>query len=384
MRMPPRPPSLPPSPVSSPLSASHPLPSPRPAGPRRGGSSPHVDALEGRRLLSAASARLSGGTLSVRGAGNIANVISVSVVPATGAGEPQVAVNINGAQQLFSLARIRSVSIVGGSGVTNQISTDVLVNTRVVGGSRADDITVPGRNATVLGSAGNDRLVATPLSGGTGPGVLFFGGAGDDTLVGGNAVDTLRGDAGNDSITAGDGSNFIDAGSGNDIVTAGAGSSTVYLRAGNDSFSAGGGSSTVYGGAGNDTITAGDDSTTGRNLFKGESGDDSLVGGGGNDRLNGGSGNDTLRGGAGNDTLNGLSGNDVIDGGSGSNFIYGYSGRDTLTASPGSDEERNRYFILSRTKTVFDPAARTGIDTVTRYAPRNNNGFDLGGFIPFL
>jgi len=91
--------------------------------------------------------------------------------------------------------------------------------------------------------------------------VRFFGGAGNDTIVGGSGDDEIHGDGGNDSLTGG---------------------------AGDD---------TLIGDAGNDTLFGGDDD----DLLLGGLGRDTLEGNAGEDVLNGQWDDDTLKGGAGDD-----------------------------------------------------------------------------------
>ena len=73
------------------------------------------------------------------------------------------------------------------------------------------------------------------------------GGAGNDTITGGNGNDTLLGGAGNDVINGGDGNDFIDGNAGAD---------TAFMGGGNDVFlwDPGDGSDRVDGGAGFDTM----------------------------------------------------------------------------------------------------------------------------------
>lgn len=100
---------------------------------------------------------------------------------------------------------------------------------------------------------------------------VLFGGAGNDTLVGGDAQTLLIGGTGNDSIEGGASHDYIDLlGGGNNLVNG-------MLR-----------SDTIIGGAGDDVI-------------RGGKGFDSLVGGAGNDTLYAGLGQDTLTGGDGAD-----------------------------------------------------------------------------------
>ncbi len=143
--------------------------------------------------------------------------------------------------------------------------------------------TIVSAAATVVGTAGNDVIVAT----GTVGQVI--------RSAGGN--DIICGSAGPDRIFAGDGNDTVLAGNGDDVVDAGTG---------NDNVDAGVGRDNVAGGAGDDVINAG-------------SGNDRVTGDAGNDRIAGKEGLDTLIGGSGNDVLDGGSSPDVIDPGSGSN-----------------------------------------------------------------
>ena len=134
------------------------------------------------------------------------------------------------------------------------------------GGTRVP--TCMGHKATIIGTAGKDRLTGTKRA---------------DVIVGLGGNDTIKGLGGNDIICAGDGNDTVAAGDGNDRVDAGNG---------NDH---------VDGGNGNDTLA-------------GANGNDRLGGGNGKDRLAGGNGNDVLDGGAGNDTLLGQAGKDKLTG----------------------------------------------------------------------
>jgi Ca2+-binding RTX toxin-like protein len=72
-------------------------------------------------------------------------------------------------------------------------------------------------------------------------------GAGDDTLIGGNAEDRMRGQLGKDTLYGNDGNDSLFGGDGNDTLSGGAGNDTLNGGAGNDTI--------VYAkGDGNDTI----------------------------------------------------------------------------------------------------------------------------------
>jgi len=124
---------------------------------------------------------------------------------------------------------------------------------------------------------GNDTIIASNLS----IGVTIQGGAGDDSVVGSNAGDLLRGGPGDDTLFG----NF--------------GPDSLY---GDDGFDA------LGGGKGFDLINGGPQGDT----SVGGLGNDTLQGGKGLDELDGGDGNDELVGGLGNDTLIGNLGDDLL------------------------------------------------------------------------
>ncbi|MEL7098212.1 MAG: calcium-binding protein [Pseudomonadota bacterium] len=108
------------------------------------------------------------------------------------------------------------------------------------------------------------------------------GGAGNDTLFGGNLGDNLLG------------------GDDNDLIAGRAGDDTLFGGRGND---------TINGGSGNDELRG----VLGQNVMNGENGNDVLFGGVEADRIFGGSGDDTLRAGTGADLLRGDAGADVFE-----------------------------------------------------------------------
>ena len=130
-------------------------------------------------------------------------------------------------------------------------------------------------------------------------GRIFFGNAGNDTLIGGAGNDTLAG------------------GRDNDVLIGNGGNNLLFGNLGDDTISAGLGNDTIFGGQGNDV------------LF-GNAGDDFLSGDLGDDTLNGISGRNTLVGGGGNNVLNGGDGDDWLIGGPGANDMRGNGGRNTF------------------------------------------------------
>jgi Ca2+-binding RTX toxin-like protein len=146
----------------------------------------------------------------------------------------------------------------------------------------------------INGFAGNDTIKITDLYDPVRgwllvPPAVIHGGDGNDTILGGNAGDTIYGDAGDDYIVGGWGNDSLDGGDGNDTI-------------------------------------------------KGMAGKDTLMGGNGNDLLKGGGGADRIYGGAGNDTLDGGLGANYLDGGAGNDVLYARNGRqDTIIGGTGTN-----------------------------------------------
>ncbi len=171
-----------------------------------------------------------------------------------------------------------------------------------------------GRQATIRGTRGNDRLVGT---------------SGPDVIVGFGGEDQISGGGGNDLICAyanNQGASVIYGGAGNDRIAAGSGNDTIRGGAGNDLILGGGGDDRLFGDAGNDLVSGG----AGNDAIRGGIGDDRLHGKVGNDRLWGGPGQDRLFGGDGNDVLFGGRGWDILGGGPGQDRLNGGPGRNSL------------------------------------------------------
>jgi arylsulfatase A-like enzyme len=126
-----------------------------------------------------------------------------------------------------------------------------------VTGSSGDDILIGPvyAGAVFEGGAGNDLLVAASQRRNDHHG--FYGGAGNDTLKGGNGRDTLDGGPGDDLIYGGNGFNTIYGGPGNDRIFDGEHSSTIHTGPGRNEVSSGAGSDTFYVGPGENRITGG-------------------------------------------------------------------------------------------------------------------------------
>lgn len=228
------------------------------------------------------------------------------------------------------------------------------------------DVLVGVEQVKLTGGSGNDvmdaNLFTRPL------GVVFDGGAGNDTLIGSRNNDVLKGGIGDDTLTGGAGNDNIDGGAGFDTLVE-SGNADFTLTTGTltkvigsvtefDTF-IGIEAVQLTGGSSANTIDA--SAYTGRAILNGGSGNDTLTGGTGNDTLNGGTGNDTLNGGAGNDELIGDTGNDSLTGGAGNDTLTGGRGNDTLTGGSGSDR-----FVFD-TNSRFS-ASIIGKDTITDFS----------------
>lgn len=143
-------------------------------------------------------------------------------------------------------------------------------------------------------------------------GVTVEGGAGNDSLVGTEAADSIDGGADADTIYGGDGA---------DTVTGGTGNDSIHGNDGGDDLSGGEGSDSLYGEVGNDLVDGG----IGDDTIEGNEGDDTLIGGAGNDWLRGSFDNDALYGGTGDDYLWGGFGDDTF-------HIENGFGNDTIDA----------------------------------------------------
>jgi Ca2+-binding RTX toxin-like protein len=164
----------------------------------------------------------------------------------------------------------------------------------------AGDDTIDGTAAaeTIFALAGDDTV---------------NGRGGDDRLLGGTGDDTLNGNVGNDALIGGAGADALNGGRGVDRVQYSDSSAglTVDLQnaTNNTGIAAGDSYSSVenlYGSNFNDRLFGDAAANTiwgadGNDVLNGRAGDDRLLGGDGNDILIGGSGADTLKGGAGRD-----------------------------------------------------------------------------------
>ncbi|OQW63987.1 MAG: hypothetical protein A4S17_00305 [Proteobacteria bacterium HN_bin10] len=183
---------------------------------------------------------------------------------------------------------------------------------------------------------------------------LIDGGAGDDTIRGGDLGNDLLGGDGNDTLIGGALDDWQFGGDGNDRLFAGNVTDTNFSDTATDAASeaARDAAVTVDGGNGD--------------YLDGGAGDDSIYGGRGSDWLNGGAGVDSLRAGDGGDVLDGGEGDDR--GANGEAFLLGGAGSDQYV-----------FYFGAGNDVIFDasdPAAIAGANLYTintRYASLGTN-----------
>ena len=250
------------------------------------------------------------GDLHVHGTGAADHVIVERV-------RGNVFVNVNGDVRKFAAADVRYLSI-NGLGGDDDVDNNTDIPAHIHGGDGADTVWGGTANDTIRGEGGNDVL-----HGGDGADAAF-GGTGDDVLRGGDGNDALEGDAGEDVLLGG---------SGDDVVRGGRAIDVMHGDAGNDVLEGGVAGGHFVGGDGNDTLRGGDD----EDYFEGGAGNDHVFGGDGADALYAQRGDDQLVGGGGADRFYGEDGNDSLDGGDGDDYFEGGAGHDALTGGGGVD-----------------------------------------------
>ena len=191
------------------------------------------------------------------------------------------------------------------------------------------------RSISVDAGPGDDVVNAYAVATRVGNQITLAGGAGADTLVGGDAGELILGGAGDDQIYAYAGENAVDGGEGNDVIHAEEGGAQFGFFTGSQALLGGPGDDLIYGGSvgGGASIGGGE----GNDTLLGGSLEDSLIGGGGRDLLLGNGGRDRLDGGVGSDKLYGGEGADSLLGGGGSDLLFGGNGQDWLNGAGGAD-----------------------------------------------
>lgn len=285
-------------------------------------------------------------------------------------------------------------------------------NVEVVPSGRAHEVDPCwGRLPTIVGTAGDDRIEATPEA----DTIVALGG--DDHITGMRRGDVLCAGDGHDVVEDVDGAGPLLMGDGDDVVRAGD-VSEVRLGPGDDRFSAVDSFFVVDPGLGNDVVVAlqtdrteaaslpcvdlrsaplplqvdltagtargeGTDRLRGFHcvltgkygdvvlgtaerdrLYLGE-GADLARAGGGDDFISGEHGNDRIVAGDGDDLVYGEEGNDRLHGGAGDDTLSGWSGADFIEGGPGDDD---MYAGLS-----CETAVRTCLPTIDA-APNDLRG----------
>ncbi|MEM8592072.1 MAG: calcium-binding protein [Pseudomonadota bacterium] len=160
-----------------------------------------------------------------------------------------------------------------------------------------------------------------------------FGSRHNDTLIGDDDANFLRGKLGNDRLEGGGGDDRLEGGTGNDELLGGHGSDRLNGGLGHDILNGGDGIDTaVY----RDATSGAAINTRNGQMLGSAQGDtlidiENLVGTNFGDSLITGDGNNKLFGLDGNDFLDGGSGDDTLEGGAGGDFLHGSVGIDTAS-----------------------------------------------------
>lgn len=237
--------------------------------------------------------------------------------------------------RLFGAASVRSIQFIGGTAADTFTAVTARVPVTAMGNDGNDNLTGGLSACTIDGGAGNDTLRGGNWGsyyGQSGDDIITTG-PGNDFIEGGPGNDTIRSGAGNDEIYGGLDDDFIDSGDNNDRVLGGDGNDTILGGAGNDRLEGNGDHDTINGQAGNDTILGG----IGNDILLGDAGTDTVYGGLGNDTISGGAEADILEGESDNDTINGDAGDDTIRGGAGNDTLRGNDDKDSIFGEDGVD-----------------------------------------------
>ena len=299
----------------------------------------------------------------------------------------------------------------------------------VIAGAGADTVTLGDGANIVLGDEGSVGFAAgvmvsaqslDPAEGGDDR--ITFG-AGNNILIGGNGIDTIRGGDGNNTLLGdngivtddatgalfqiratdpqygsdnrfilGNGSNIVIGGNGGNTIVTGDGANLIAAgRAeldetagvltgfgtadptypnGNTTITAGDGNNVIIGGTGADTIKAG----KGRNIVLGDDGSLSYAGGvltgiqtqdpglGMADSITLGNGDDIVFGGIGSDTVSVGDGHDIVVGGQGL-VNFDAQGRPTLVQATNADNSGNDQITVGAGDSVIMGGAGAGTIT---------------------
>ncbi len=248
-----------------------------------------------------------------------------------------------------------SYTVTDGNGGTDTATVNLTVNpddddpveieNTIIGTNRGETLRGTDDNDLIQGRGGNDRIY-----GRDGHDTLE-GDSGNDRLYGNDGNDTLRGGSGKDTLEGGDGNDILAGGSGRDTIRGGDGDDVIEVRR-NEAQD-----DRIYGGDGIDTIVNTDNRDVTLDGFRADNGievfdgnDEAIKGDSGRNTfdftntqledvayVDGRGGNDILRGSAGGDDLRGDSGNDRLYGNAGNDRLDGGSGNDILDGGAGND-----------------------------------------------
>jgi Ca2+-binding RTX toxin-like protein len=238
----------------------------------------------------------------------------------------------------------------------------------VVAGGGDNRLSVSGAGSWSLYTGGGNDIIAAlgavnaTIGAGGGDNAILLGyshdlviSTGDDTIAGGSGSATID--------AAGAHSDFVQGNNSRLLFVGGSGGATILGGTGSDTYFGSArhtGKQLIAGGsAGNNLLFAGDGAAT---LIGGGNNDQLFAYGGKDQLLIAGSGNETLSAAfsAGNDTLHAASGKDLLIGGTGSDTFIGGSGQTTVQAGLGKNVFQFINHAAGGTELVqgiFDPAS---------------------------
>jgi len=253
---------------------------------------------------------------------------------------------VDGALQIVGTLENDGISI-SSTGEDDQVTINDVPLEIGGNGVLAGDVT----SIEIIGRAGNDTLDAVDVDSDYGfssslaTHIRIDGGAGNDSLIGGEFADRLVGMTGNDTLVGMGGNETLDAGDGIDLAeynVVGTAAIQAIVNTGTDAGQDGFGGTDTYdaienlsGSPQGDTLT-GDDNA---NTLWGNDGQDSIWGDGANDLIYGGADHDNAYGGYGDDTLYGAAGTDTLYGGDIA-YIDSADGNDMLVGGDDGDSYR--------------------------------------------
>ena len=218
------------------------------------------------------------------------------------------------------------------SGITFVTDPDVDDGRDLVFGGAGNDVINTGDDADTIDGGDDDDTINAGIDDDR-----VLGGSGDDSILGGHGSDTIFGQNGDDFIDAGHTgtvTNFEDEPDATEPVGLEENDrDSIEGGAGNDTIIGGDDDDTIRGGSGADEIDGGID----EDLIFGDSGIDTIDGGDGDDTIDGGFGGDSIDGGDGDDSIIGNSGDDTVTGGEGADSISTGAGQDSIVGATADD-----------------------------------------------